>query len=404
MKAPFFSVMIPTKNRSFLVGQAIQSVLRQTFKDFEVVVVDNDDTDATAKVVQSFSDPRLRHARTGGLSMHDNWEHAVDQARGEYVCILEDKQLLRGGALERIHQAAAQQPGTITWLFDVVDDVGERPRLVRGGGKGGMRLVPNDVILRGFTHDGLRAAAPFIPLPHRSAIHRELIRKIKAGPLKRLCVPVSPDYTSAYQQLAFGEATLFIEEPLVVVGSTRHSNGRAFQIKDKSCAQFTAGLGAGGERTYLRHVPIQALILSSTIYGDYAEVRSKVGRRLEAHPIHWATYFVECHASLMDSVTAGADMSMEERAWKQALAAQPPLIQEEVNERLTARKSLWMQKFNATCKSVRRRTGLPKLESAVKEILGRKRPDADEWRFDTLLEFLEWDEKPKAPTSRPGEH
>src|SRR5439155_13901434 len=76
MTAPFFSVVIPTKNRSFLVGGAISSVLRQSFPDFGLVVVDNDDTDATQKVVASFDDPRVRHVRTGGLSMPDNWEAA----------------------------------------------------------------------------------------------------------------------------------------------------------------------------------------------------------------------------------------------------------------------------------------------------------------------------------------
>ena len=84
MSTPFFSIVIPTKGRGFLVGGAIESVLRQSHPDFEVVVVDNDDADATAKAVGQFKDPRLRHHRTGGLSMPDNWEAACAQGRGEY--------------------------------------------------------------------------------------------------------------------------------------------------------------------------------------------------------------------------------------------------------------------------------------------------------------------------------
>ena len=51
---PLFTVVIPTRNRSQLVGLAIKSVFRQTFGNYEVVVVDNDTTDATRKVVSGF--------------------------------------------------------------------------------------------------------------------------------------------------------------------------------------------------------------------------------------------------------------------------------------------------------------------------------------------------------------
>ena len=51
MNAPRFSVVLPTKGRSFLVGHAIRSVLAQTFPDFELIVTDNDDGDATRQAV-----------------------------------------------------------------------------------------------------------------------------------------------------------------------------------------------------------------------------------------------------------------------------------------------------------------------------------------------------------------
>ena len=60
MARPFFSIVIPTKNRSFLVGYAIQSVRRQSFDDYEIVIADNDDTEETRQVVGGFQDPRIR--------------------------------------------------------------------------------------------------------------------------------------------------------------------------------------------------------------------------------------------------------------------------------------------------------------------------------------------------------
>src|SRR5439155_7888958 len=95
----------PTKNRSEIVGGAIQSVLDQTFDDFELVISDNDDSEtATRDAVAKFSDPRIRYFRTSGkLPMHENWENALDLARGEFVLVLEDKQRLVRNALQILH-------------------------------------------------------------------------------------------------------------------------------------------------------------------------------------------------------------------------------------------------------------------------------------------------------------
>src|SRR2546425_2856665 len=111
MKA-FFSVLLPTKNRSEIVGGAIQSVLDQTFGDFELVISDNDDSEtATRDAVAKFSDPRIRYFRTSGkLPMHENWENAFNQATGDYVLILEDKQRFVNNTLEILDRCIKEHP------------------------------------------------------------------------------------------------------------------------------------------------------------------------------------------------------------------------------------------------------------------------------------------------------
>src|SRR5262245_31652104 len=105
---PFFTIAIPSKNRADRLRQAVRSVLEQTFEDFEVIVCDNsDDAEAagTAAVAREISDPRLTYIRTTGrLSMPDNWERALADARGEYVGILTDRSVFYPDALERIHR------------------------------------------------------------------------------------------------------------------------------------------------------------------------------------------------------------------------------------------------------------------------------------------------------------
>jgi glycosyltransferase involved in cell wall biosynthesis len=102
MKAPLFSIVIPTYNRSDLVQGAIRSVLCQTFDDFEVVVSDNCSEDDTRAVVEGFQDARVRYVRTASHGViADSWEFARSQARGTLVMMLSDDDALVHNCLAR---------------------------------------------------------------------------------------------------------------------------------------------------------------------------------------------------------------------------------------------------------------------------------------------------------------
>jgi glycosyltransferase involved in cell wall biosynthesis len=62
-KVPTASVIIPSYNRAHIVGQAILSVLNQTYQDFEIIIVDDGSTDNTESVVNNFNDFRIRYIR-----------------------------------------------------------------------------------------------------------------------------------------------------------------------------------------------------------------------------------------------------------------------------------------------------------------------------------------------------
>jgi glycosyltransferase involved in cell wall biosynthesis len=88
--SPTISVVIPTYNRAYIVGRAIQSILNQTYQDFEIIVVDDGSTDNTEEVVKGFGDDRLRYTRhkenSGASAAPRNT--GIQMARGEYVAFL----------------------------------------------------------------------------------------------------------------------------------------------------------------------------------------------------------------------------------------------------------------------------------------------------------------------------
>ena len=93
------SVIVPTYNRAGLISQAIDSVLRQTYSDFELIVVDDGSTDDTEAVVRAYGD-RVRYIWTpnGGTGHARNV--GTQHARGNYLTFLDSDDLLYPYALE----------------------------------------------------------------------------------------------------------------------------------------------------------------------------------------------------------------------------------------------------------------------------------------------------------------
>ncbi|NJL86466.1 MAG: glycosyltransferase family 2 protein [Leptolyngbyaceae cyanobacterium SM1_1_3] len=123
---PAVSVVIPTYNRERLVHTAIKSVLNQTLKDFELIVVDDASTDQTQAVVNHFGDSRvqyLRHQKNSGVSAARNTGLAV--AQGYYIAFLDsDDEWLLNKLEKQVSQfeSVSNKVGMIyTWL-QIVDE------------------------------------------------------------------------------------------------------------------------------------------------------------------------------------------------------------------------------------------------------------------------------------------
>ena len=98
------SVLLPTRNGGKYLKSCIESVLNQDYKDMELIVVDNANTDNTAEVVNSYSnDKRLKYYRIDSVvSVTDNWNNALKKSSGDYVLMMGDDDFLLPGYFDTL--------------------------------------------------------------------------------------------------------------------------------------------------------------------------------------------------------------------------------------------------------------------------------------------------------------
>ncbi len=108
---PFFSVVIPLYNKQQFIAATLQSVLAQTFTDFEVIVVNDVSTDGSMAVVNTFNDSRLKtvvHAQNRGLSASRNT--GVKNAQAPYVAFIDADDAWKPDFLEEIKKLIDAYP------------------------------------------------------------------------------------------------------------------------------------------------------------------------------------------------------------------------------------------------------------------------------------------------------
>lgn len=124
---PRISVVIPSYNHEQYIAQAIQSVLDQTYQDFEIVITDDGSQDGTVDVIRSFTDPRIRlysFERNRGAcpAMNNN----LREAKGEFIAVLNSDDLFIPDKLEKQVDYLDKHPeiGAVFGLPILIDEAG----------------------------------------------------------------------------------------------------------------------------------------------------------------------------------------------------------------------------------------------------------------------------------------
>jgi len=225
------SVILPTYNRANLVGEAIESVLGQTHRDFQLIVVDDGSTDETPAVLARFADPRLRIIRqdNGGKSAARN--RGLDEARGEFIAFLDSDDLWAPTFLESVLAVFSGEPELDFVFSDLIrfDESGFKDQTqfeivpqVRGfasrpsaSGTGRVLLDPPFPVLVPLTQ--------FVTWLQCVVIKTDRIGNVRFPPNK----PLGQDYTFMLRVYAATARCGYVDEPLAFI--RRHGGNSYFR-------------------------------------------------------------------------------------------------------------------------------------------------------------------------------
>jgi len=107
---PAFTVVVPTLDRAATIGRAIESVVAQTWTDFELLVVDDGSTDDTRAVVARFQDERVRYLRRAHRGRSAARNHGAEVGRGRWLTFLDSDDHARPAWLGRLENGLRTAP------------------------------------------------------------------------------------------------------------------------------------------------------------------------------------------------------------------------------------------------------------------------------------------------------
>ena len=125
---PTVSVIIPTYNRRTYVQEAIDSVLAQTYPDYEIIVIDDGSTDGTDQVLHARYGDRIRYVWQENQGESAARNRGIALARGEYIALLDSDDLWLPDKLAKQIPFLDSHPGAVLALPQVwqINANGER--------------------------------------------------------------------------------------------------------------------------------------------------------------------------------------------------------------------------------------------------------------------------------------
>jgi glycosyltransferase involved in cell wall biosynthesis len=204
------SVIIPSYNCGRFVRAAVDSVLAQSFRDLEVLVVDDGSTDNTRQVLAGYGPPvRYLYQANAGVSAARN--HGIGESRGQYVAFLDADDMWAPDKLERQLKALNTVPGVgLCYSAHLVVDEAMRPLRVHRSNRRASAL--EDLLFHGNV----------VGTPSTTLLYQELLKRV-GGFDRELSQCADWDM---WVRLARHTEFLYLDEPLVTYRQHGHNMSR----------------------------------------------------------------------------------------------------------------------------------------------------------------------------------
>lgn len=109
---PSVSVIVPTFNRSTDLKKCLESLTEQTYRDFEIIVIDDGSTDETPKLAQTFKVRLIRNERNMGLRA--SWNRGVENSDSQFVAFTDDDAIPNPDWLEKLMSGFVSERVAVT--------------------------------------------------------------------------------------------------------------------------------------------------------------------------------------------------------------------------------------------------------------------------------------------------
>jgi glycosyltransferase involved in cell wall biosynthesis len=388
MSRPFFTICIPTKNRVDRLRNAVRSVLEQTFTDLEVIVCDNSDESeapGTAAVAREFGDSRVRYLRTNGrLSMPDNWEYAISHAEGEYVGVLTDRSVYRPDAMSLVH-AEISHSGTpvVGWFPDQYGRDRTGRVFKRRVCSGERREIGSAELLQYFLHGHPKYGTKLLPKLMTGVCQRQVIERVRATPLGRICPPVCPDFTSGYLMLTHTDRIVLLDDSLFV--SCGVGNGSSFRRRGPLADRFRQDLGMSWTDLVDR-MPTDACFPHALVLNDFMRLKATLPDAFADYDLDHKHYYIGCLYDHFRSAHHTSNLIEDYDALVYGLNRESEDVQQWVRSRQVYLDAL------AVMPSEARALGIPDPDEEADDLADDTHP-----RFDTIFEALAWGARTPRP-------
>jgi glycosyltransferase involved in cell wall biosynthesis len=199
-----FSIIIPTFNRAVMISNAIQSVVDQTFSNWEMIIVDDGSTDYTYEVVKNFKDHRIKYFKKDHEERSIARNFGIEKANGQYLSFLDDDDHYMPEFLEKFYYKIKNENYPVAiFMSEEIIETQDKQTIKEFDSA----LISNIIRLLWIYEPGIR---PFV-IHKNSFIHDKFHKDYNLGEDMHLII-----------RLALKYSVYLISEPLYIF--TQHQN------------------------------------------------------------------------------------------------------------------------------------------------------------------------------------